>query len=96
VTRTVDLVIAGNNSGAVAMAVEAVRKGLRVLVVCRTSNRALERVRGEHRTTLQVMRGAEVVCVDGVGTPEAVLVRESRSGRLIGVNTSQLLWFREQ
>jgi hypothetical protein len=94
--RTVDMVIAGNDSGAVSMAVEAVRKGLRVLVVCRTSNRALERARAQHRTTLQVMRGAEVVCVDGVGAPEAVLVRQSRSSRLIGVNTSQLLWFREE
>ena len=94
-TRTVDMVIAGYNGGAVAMAVAALRKGLRVLLVCRRSSPALERLRGRYARTFQVMRG-EVVCVDGVGAPEAVLIRTPGSRRLIGVNTSQVLWVRDQ
>ena len=89
--RTVDLVIAGGTSDAVAAALEARRNGFRVLIVCRELAVPVGRVRGAGR--ISVMDGAEVVCVDGVGAPEAVVVRELRSGRLIGVNTSQLLRF---
>ena len=89
------MVIAGHNGGAVAMAVAALSKGLRVLLVCRRSSPALEQLRGRYADTFQVMRG-EVVCVDGVGAPEAVLIRTRRSRGLIGVNTSQLLWVDEQ
>jgi hypothetical protein len=89
VTRTVDIVIAGNNSGAVRLAKAAMRKGLRVLVVCRESSTALERLRRAGTTgTLRVMCGARVVCVVGVGATEAVVVR-ARSGKLIGVNASR-------
>ena len=90
--RTVDLVIAGAGSDALAAAVKAVRERLQVLIVCRESNPALERLRRQFKAkALSVMCDATVVCVDGVGAPEAVVVE--KSGRLIGVNTSRLLRF---
>jgi hypothetical protein len=37
------------------------------------------------------MTNAEVVCVDGVGGVEAVIVRYMRTGRVRGVNTPAFL-----
>jgi thioredoxin reductase len=91
--RTFDVVIAGGGHRAVAAARRAARNGSRVLMVCRQSSAAVERLIGHVKArTVEVMGDAEVVCVDGVGAPEAVVVRESKTGRLIGVNTSELLW----
>ncbi|MEZ5419741.1 MAG: hypothetical protein R2708_20685 [Vicinamibacterales bacterium] len=38
------------------------------------------------------MTSAEVVCVDGVGGVEAVVVRHRPTGRLRAVNTSAFVW----
>lgn len=97
--RTVDLVIAGAGASAVTTAARAVRRGLRVLVLLSSNDRCaahqLRRtlredagVRGGHVT---VVAHAEVVCVDGVGGVEVVVVRDTRTGRLSGVNTSKFL-----
>jgi thioredoxin reductase len=92
---TVDLVVTGDQSAAVAAAVDAVRRGQRVLVVLR-SGRArvaprLRRLRQDAKGHLTVMTNAEVVCVDGVGGVEAVVMRYTRTGRLCAVNTSAFL-----
>ena len=98
-TRTVDIVIVGGNAAAVAATIDAVRRGLRVLVVIRRrgSNRA-RRLRRSVATAcamspeqLSVVTGAEVACADGVKSIEAVVVRQLRSRRLIGVNASEML-----
>jgi NADPH-dependent 2,4-dienoyl-CoA reductase/sulfur reductase-like enzyme len=84
-----------------AAAIEAARRGLRVLVVIRTRRarfggrlRRSVRAAGEglHRQ-LTVLTGAEVVCVDGIHSVEAVVIRRIRTGRLIGVNASAILVF---
>jgi hypothetical protein len=43
------------------------------------------------KSQLTVRTNAEVVCVDGVGGVEAVVVRYARTGRLCAVNTSAFL-----
>jgi NADPH-dependent 2,4-dienoyl-CoA reductase/sulfur reductase-like enzyme len=101
VTRTVDLVIVGAHLAVMAAAIEAARRGLRVLVVIRSGRarfggRLRRSVRaagaGLHRQ-LTVLTGAEVVCVDGINSVEAVVIRRLRTGRLIGVNASGILAF---
>ena len=99
--RIVDLVIAGNGSGARVVASGALRRGQRVLVVLRSADtRVARRLRKWCRETartdagqLSVMTDAEVVCVDGVDAVEAVVVRYSRSGRLSAVNASAFVSF---
>jgi len=92
---TVDLVVTGDESAAVAAAVDAVRRGERVLVVLRSADaRVVPRLRRLCRgakNQLTVVTNAEVVCVDGVGGVEAVVVRYARTGRLCAVNTSAFL-----
>ena len=96
-TRTVDLVIVGGTSSATAAAMDAATRGLRVLVVIGATGRragsrfrqALRRNRAHRR--VRIMTGAEVVCVDGVDTVEAVVIRRKSSGRLIAFNTSGIL-----
>ena len=92
---TVDLVVTGDERAAVAAAVDALRRGQRVLVVLRSGGpRMLPRLRRlgrPARNQLTVMTNAEVVCVDGVHGVEAVVVRYMRTGRLCAVNTSAFL-----
>jgi hypothetical protein len=92
---TVDLVVTGDESAAVAAAVDAVRRGQRVLVVLRSGGpRVVQRLRRlcqNAKSQLTVMTNAEVVCVDGVGDVEAVVVRYTRTGGLCAVNTSAFL-----
>lgn len=92
---TVDLVVTGNERAAIAAAVDAVRRGLCVLVVLRSGDaRVAPRLRRSCRTAksrLTVMTNAEVVCVDGVDGVEAVVVRYTRTGRLCAVNTPAFL-----
>ena len=99
-TRTVDVVIVGGNAAAIAATIDAVRRGLRVLVVIRRRrSRVAWRLRhaigaaGLAPQHLTVVTGAEVACVDGVKSVEAVVVRQLRTGRLIGVNASTLVAF---
>lgn len=98
-TRTVDLVISGNGGAARAAAVDALRRGERVLMVLRSRDarqvhrlrRRLRKTAGGDSSQLMVVAGAEVVCVDGIDTVEAVVVRHSRTGRLSAVNASTFL-----
>lgn len=98
-TRTVDVVIVGGDATAVAATIDAVRRGQRVLVVMRTRRsgfaRQLRRAIGTavvlSPAQITVLTGAEVACVDGVKSIEAVLVRQLRTRRLLGFNASALL-----
>jgi thioredoxin reductase len=94
-TSTVDLVVTGDEDVAVAAAMEAVRRGQRVLVVLRSdAARAVPRLRRRCRAAkalLTVMTNAEVVCVAGVGGVEAIVVRYRRTGRLCAVNAHAFL-----
>jgi thioredoxin reductase len=92
---TVDLVVTGDENAAVAAAVDAVRRGQRLLVVLRSGGQRvvprLRRLCRAAKNQLSVMTNAEVVCVDGVGGVEAVVVRDTRTGRLSAVNTAAFL-----
>ena len=95
-SRTVDLVIAGDAGAARAAAVSALQRGHRVLVVLRSADaRVARRLRMNLLETaradaglLRVMTGTEVVCTDGVDGLEAVVVRHVPTGRLSAVNAS--------
>jgi thioredoxin reductase len=97
--RTVDLVVAGDGSAARAAAVDALQRGRRVLVVLRSPNarlatrlrRCLCKTANADTGQVTVMKRAEVVCVDGVGGVEAVVIRYVRTGRLYAVNASTFL-----
>ena len=93
--KTVDLVVTGDETAAVAAAVDAVRRGQRVLVVLPSDGpRSVPRLRRLCRAAknqLTVMTNAAVVCVDGVHGAEAVVMRYNRTGRLCAVNTSAFL-----
>lgn len=102
-TRSVDVVVVGGDAAAVAATIEAVSSGLRVLVVIRPRRsgfaRRLRQAMGTVTSSpphVTVLTGAEVACVDGVKTIEAVVVRQLRTGRLTGVNASALLAFGER
>jgi hypothetical protein len=98
---TVDLVISGDSRAARAAAVDALRRGGRVLVVLRSADprraqrlrRCLRKTAGVESGQLRVMAGAEVVCVDGVDAVEAVVVRHAPTGRLSAVNASAFVSF---
>lgn len=100
-TRTVDVVIVGGDAAAVAEAIDAARRGLKVLVVLRSgSGNFARRLRQRFRRALAlpqrrviVLTGAEVACADGVHSIEAVVVRHIRTRRLVGFNASALLSF---
>jgi hypothetical protein len=103
-THTVDLVIAGDDAAAVAAAVDALERGLRVLVVIRSTRsrfardlrRALGRPGRPASRQITVLTGAEIACVDGVPSIEAVVVRRLRTRRLLAVNASALLAFGDE
>ncbi len=94
-SSTVDLVVTGDERAALAAALDAARRGHRVLVVLRAGDRqAVSRLRGVCRAAqrqLTVMTNAEVVCVDGVDGVEAVVIRQARTGRLSAGNASAFL-----
>jgi thioredoxin reductase len=96
VIRTVNLVIAGGGSAAYAAAANALRHGRHVLVVLRSGDARLRRrfrqslcnARNAGNGQVTLMTNAEVVCVDGVESVEAVIIRYARTGRLFAVNAS--------
>jgi len=100
--RHVDLVIAGATDAALAAALDAIRRDLRVLVVLRSSDarvgrRFRQRVRasaGGRTTRLTIASNADVVCVDGRENVEAVVIRHTRTGRVWAVNASMFVAFR--
>ena len=97
--RTVDLVIVGDGSNARTAAVDALRRGQRVLVVLgsgearvgRRLRRCLCKTASVNASQVTVMTRAEVVCVDGINGVEAVVIRYAQTGRLRAVNTSSFL-----
>lgn len=99
--RTVDLVIAGDARAVRVAAADALRRGQRVLVVLPSADkrvaRRLRRWLGKAGSgtagQLGIMTRAEVVCADGVGAVEAVVVRHVRTGGLWAVNASEFLSF---
>ena len=102
-TRTVDVVVIGMDLAATAASIDAIRRGLRVLIVIRKQG---TRVAHRHRQSLRaactwsagqvtIVSGALVACVDGVNGIEAVVVRHVASGRVTGFNASALLDFGE-
>jgi hypothetical protein len=98
VSKTVDLVIVAGDSSAIAAAIDAARRGMRVLVVIgstrgpliRRLRLALRAAGTRVRRGVTVFTNAEVVCVDGLDRVEAVIVRRIGTGRLIGVNASAI------
>ena len=101
-TNTVDIVIVGADQAAIAATADAARRGLRVLVVMRSRRAELvRRLRQSLRAArspqwaVKILTGAEVACVDGVNTIEAVVVRDLRTGRLRGFNAAGLQRFSE-
>ncbi|MGE0865329.1 MAG: hypothetical protein AB7P34_15655 [Vicinamibacterales bacterium] len=100
-TRSVDLVVVGGTAAAIAATIDAVGRGLRVLVVIRRQHpglaqhlrQAVGAVRTPAPGQLTILAGTEVVCVDGVPDVEAVVVRRLRTRRLIGVNAAAVLEF---
>ena len=97
-SKTVDLVIVAGDSSAIAAAIDAARRGIRVLVVIRSPRgplmrrlrRTLRAAGTRVRRGVTIFTNAEVVCVDGLDRVEAVVVRRIGTGRLIGVNASAI------
>ena len=100
-SKAVDLVIVAGDSSGIAAAIDAARRGMRVLVVIgstrvplmRRLRRALRAAGTRVRRGVTVFTNAEVVCVDGLHRVEAVIVRRIGSGHLIGVNASAIQVF---
>jgi hypothetical protein len=55
------------------------------------TSRRLRRVANADDNRVTVMTNAEVVCVDGVDSVEAVVIRYARTGRLCAMNASAFL-----
>ena len=98
-TLNVDLVIVGMTANATAVATDASRRGLLVLVVgeskdagyCRGLRRKLDGVGDGCRDRVTILAGFEVVSVDGIGAVEVVLIRQVTTGQIIGINTSAIV-----
>jgi hypothetical protein len=98
---TVDLVIAEDGSAACAAAISALQRGQRVLVVLRCADprtarrlrRVLLRAADADGSQLRVVTSTEVVCADGIGGVEAVVVRHAPTGHLSAVNASAFVSF---
>ena len=97
-TRTVDLVVVGEDAAAAAAALDALGRGRRVLVVIRRRRSGFARRLRQAMATaglaaqrLTVLTGSEVACVDGVEAIEAIVVRRLRTRRLVGFNASALI-----
>jgi hypothetical protein len=89
VIRTVDLVVADDENAALAAAVDAVQGGRRVLLVlggldARRFRRDFRRVANGKEDQLTVITNAQV-CVEGIGSVEAVVIRISGECRPVAV-----------
>lgn len=103
-TITVDVVVIGANERALAWAVASAQDGKRVLVITRQRGPAIHRklrraqaaagARAPLRITM--LCGAEVECIGGVRSVEAVLARYLRSGRRVDANTTALMTFEDE
>jgi 2-polyprenyl-6-methoxyphenol hydroxylase-like FAD-dependent oxidoreductase len=101
---TVDVVVVGSTQGALAAAVESARSGKRVLVIAKARGPELRRrIRRARRVAgavlsrrITVITGADVECIAGIRTVEAVLARYVQTARRVDVNTSALLTFDDE
>lgn len=101
---TVDVIVVGTSPRALAAALESAQNGRRVLVIARVRGaefrRQVQRARKGAGAGLSgritVMTGAEVQCIAGTRTVEAVLARYVRSGRRIDINATALLTFDDE
>ena len=93
--RSVDLVVDGDGSAVCAAAAGVLRRRQCALVVLRAGDRRTARrcrrrfckAANADLARVTVRTHAEVVCVDGVGGVGAVVIRDTRTGRLSAVNT---------
>jgi 2-polyprenyl-6-methoxyphenol hydroxylase-like FAD-dependent oxidoreductase len=103
-TMTVDVVVIGASQAALAAAVESARSGKRVLVIARVRGPGLRRRIRRARSVagaalsrrITVITGAEVECIAGIRTVEAVLARDVQTGRRVDVNATALLTFEDE
>jgi thioredoxin reductase len=102
-TVTVDVVVIGGNHDALAAAAESARGGKRVLVITAMRGAELRRrirqaraLAGDAAARITVLAGADVECIAGIRTVEAVLARDMRTGRRVDVNTAALLTFTDE
>jgi hypothetical protein len=103
-TMTVDVVVVGANQRALAAAIESAQRGRRVLVITKTRgpelHRRVRRARGAVGAAVSkritVLTGAEVECIAGIRSVEAVLARDVQTGRRIDINATALLTFEEE
>ena len=102
-TKTVDVVVVGATDDALAAAIESVQRGRRVLVIARAREpELLRRIRRARAAAgaatsrrLTILTGAEVECVAGIRSLEAVLARYLKTGRRVDINATALLTFEE-
>jgi thioredoxin reductase len=103
-TVTVDVVIVGTNQHALAAAVESARSGKRVLVITRMRGpEVTRRIRRARRLAgaalsprITILTGADVECIAGIRSVEAVLARDVQTGRRIDINATALLTFDDE
>ena len=97
--RTADLVVVGMTDAAAAAATDAARRGKHVLILGESQNacyrrglrQMLDAAGAGCRERVSILAGFEVVSVDGIGAVEVVLIRNVRTGHLIGINTGAML-----
>jgi hypothetical protein len=103
-TVSVDVVVIGANHNALAAVVESALSGKRVLLITRMRGPDLRRRMRQLRKAagaalsqrITVLAGAEVECIAGIRTVEAVLARYLQTGRRVDVNTTALLTFGDE
>ncbi len=101
---TVDVVVIGTNPSALAAAIESAQSGKRVLVITKMRGPELRRRVRRARTAagavaskrIAVLTGAEVACIAGIRSVEAVLARYLQTGRRVDVNATALMTFEDE
>ena len=97
--RTADLVVVGMTDAAAVAATDAARRGNHVLILAESQNacyrrglrRMLDAAGAGCRDRVSILAGFDVASVDGIGAIEVVLIRNVRTGHLIGINTGAML-----
>jgi hypothetical protein len=87
------------NAAGRAAAIDAARRCQRVLIAdgahakpdCLALRRSLKTADCDCSECVSVLTGVEVVWIEGASAVEVVLLREIKTGRLIGINTSAVL-----
>lgn len=101
---TVDVVVVGSTRKAIDAAIDAARRGKRVILLsrcpseeaCRCMARARRIAGAEVSRRIRVLAGVEVECVAGVRSVEAVLGRYIETGRRVDINATSLMSFEDE